>query len=385
MVVAHRWAGLTIAMVLVVAGATGAVLPYDADLNHWAAPKLWGAAPPAPGVQPLSGIELMRRVEHQTGAVVSYMPLRLDPHFAEGVFVAAKPGHARLNFDEVIADPYSGAVRRKVLYGRLADGRVNVIPFLLQLHYSLAAGPAGSLTFGLAALVWVFVCILGFYLTLPPHNVWSAWLKLWRPAWSVRTGAGFRALLYDTHRAGGLWLWPIMLVFAWSAVAFNLPQVHDPVNRALGGRGLYEAPANLHPAEGEPMSLEAAVARGQALMSEEAGRRGFTIERGYALTLSPRAHAIGYYARTSLDHPAEEQGSTLVWFDAVDGRFLGFQPPFGTTIADGIDKWFRELHVAGVFGLPYKILVSLVGLMITALSLAGVILWVRRQTPGRAE
>ena len=380
LVVVHRWAGLTIALVLVVAGITGAVLPYDEVLNHMLARQTWRATPPAPGARPLSGIELMRRVESQTGAVVRYMPLQLDPDFAAGVFVRPMRGRPSIDFDEVIADPYTGAVRRKVLYGRLSDGSVNVIPFLLQLHYSLAAGPLGSSIFGLAALIWVLVCIVGFYLTLPARRYWKAWLRLWRPAWSVRTHAGLRTLLYDTHRAGGLWIWPILLVFAWSAVAFNLPQVHDPVNRLFGGLGLYEPPANPHPGEGIPMSLESAVARGETLMLQQSRKLAFTIERGYALTLDPRAHAIGYYARTSLDRPVEHQGSTLVWFDAIDGHFLGFQPPFGSTPADRADKWIRELHVAGVFGPLYRIFVSLIGLMTAAVSLTGVILWARRQT-----
>lgn len=374
---------MTIAWVLLIAGLTGAALPFTADLNHLIAPKLWTAAPPAPHAPLLSGVDLMRRVEQQTGAFVSYMPLQLDPNYAQAVFVSARPGGPSLDYDEVIADPYTGAIRQKVLYGRLSDGPVNLLPFILSLHYSLAAGPTGSLLFGAAALIWVFVSLIGFYLTLPTRPAGgvarASWLKRWAPAWTVRPRAGAFPLAFDLHRVAGLWIWPVMLVFAWSGVGFNLPQVHDPVQRALGARGLFAAPRNVDPAEGQPMTPEAAVARGGVLMGEQARQRGFTVDQGYALTFDPGAQAIGYYARTSLDRPVEQQGSTLVWFDAVDGRLLEFKPPFGKTAADGFDKWVQVLHRAEVFGLPYRLFVSLFGL-ITAMSAAtGVILWTRRQ------
>ena len=47
----------------------------------------------------------------------------------------------------------------------------------------------------------------------------------------------------DLHRAGGLWLWAMLFVFAWSSVAFNLTPAYDAVMRkqaerlnAMGGQ-----------------------------------------------------------------------------------------------------------------------------------------------------
>ena len=102
-----------------------------------------------------------------------------------------------------------------------------------------------------------------------------------------------------------------MLVFAWSAVAFNLSEVHRPVQRLLGAEGLYQPIVNPAPAPGEPMSAEQAVVIGEKLMAREAERQGFTIHEPEAISFRPYAQVIGYYARTSLDGPAE-QGSTAV-------------------------------------------------------------------------
>src|SRR5690606_3525249 len=121
------------------------------------------------------------------------------------------------------------------------------------------------------------------------------------------------------HRAAGLWIFPAMLVFAWSAVAFNLDQVHTPVQRAFGAQGLYRPVTNPLPAPGVPMTWETAVEVGERLMNEEAARRGFEIRGPEALSLNPYAGVTGYYARTSLDGPTQN-GSTAVWFDQVSGR-----------------------------------------------------------------
>ena len=90
------------------------------------------------------------------------------------------------------------------------------------------------------------------------------------------------------------------------------------------------------------------------------------------------ANTVGYYARTSLDGPTD-QGSTAVWYDASDGRLLAFKAPYGATPADALDKATRMLHVAGLWGWPYKVLVSFFGLMTAAMASAACVLWARRQ------
>nr|WP_306306218.1 PepSY domain-containing protein [Methylomonas koyamae] len=48
-------------------------------------------------------------------------------------------------------------------------------------------------------------------------------------------GSAYR-INFDLHRAGGLWLWLLLLVFAWSSVYMNLSDsVYAPVTRTLVG------------------------------------------------------------------------------------------------------------------------------------------------------
>ncbi|HWK42312.1 MAG TPA: PepSY-associated TM helix domain-containing protein [Croceibacterium sp.] len=379
LLVAHRWAGLTIALAVLVTGLTGAILPWQDQLRSWFAPQVWNAGPPTPGAEPLSGIELVRRVERETGGIVSYIPLAPDPSHAQSIFLSSPPGAPPLDFEQVFVDPYSGEIRARVRFGDLRDGAINLMPFLVNFHYSLASGNWGRFLLGLAAFIWCLEAVAGLLLTVPRalRAGWRRRLRQWGRAWRIRGKPGSGTFTFDLHRASGLWLWPMTLVFGWSAVAFNLDVVHEPVQRFFGGEGLYQPVPNPTPDAGGPMSMEDAAATGARLMAREAAEKGFTVHAPGALSLNPYNKVIGYYARTSLDGPTEN-ASTAVWFDQASGRQLAFRQPFGDTRADAVDKAMRMLHTADLFGWPYKVLVTLFGLLTSIMALAGVILWLKR-------
>ena len=379
LLIAHRWAGLTIALALVVTGLTGAILPFQDELRGILAPGVWNAEAPEPAARPLSGLEIKQIVERETGGTISYIKLAPDADHTQSVFISPAADDPQAEFRQLFVDPYTGEIRARVRFADLRDGAINWMPFLVSVHYSLAAGQWGRLILGIAALIWVGVSLIGIVLSLPSRNGKTVreTLKHWAPAWAIRHRQGSQAFTYDLHRASGLWLWPAMLVFAWSAVAFNLDAVHEPVQRFFGAQGLYEQIENPSPTPGEPMTDRQAVETGERLMRAEAIRQGFAIRGPEALSLRPYANMIGYYARTSLDGPTDN-GSTVIWFDQVSGRPVAFRGPFGATPADAVDKTVRMLHTADLFGWPYKVFVSLFGLLTAATSIAGVILWQRR-------
>src|SRR5690606_24118314 len=95
------------------------------ELSQWLAADIWQVERPAPAGLPLSGLELARRVEAETGGVVNYIPLSPATERAQAVFVSAHPGDPPLGYDEVFVDPYSGDIRAQVTYADLRDGPVN--------------------------------------------------------------------------------------------------------------------------------------------------------------------------------------------------------------------------------------------------------------------
>ena len=390
-VVAHRWAGLTMALFLIVAGATGIVLPWQEPLTLAICGAPCAATPSRAGATPLDGITLTERVEQQTGGAVLYAPLTVAPDHAAMVFVSPRAGQPPLGFDEVWADPYTGAVRLRTTFGALSDGVHNIVPFLYRVHYSLALGQWGIVAFGAAALVWAIDCFVGFYLTLPVRRsaavralsprvaVRQGWWARWLPAWTIRRRTRGYKLNFDLHRAGGLWLWPLLLVFAWSGFGLNLPAVRAPVMQALGASPAF-APAPLaKPLDTPPLDRRAAQRTGRALAEAEGTRRGFTVARDGYLYYDAAAGLYTYSARTSAD-PSDEDATTRVWLDARDGRLVRFEGPTGRTGTDAAMRWFDMLHMAEVFGLPYRIFVSVAGAAVVMLSVTGIVIWMKKRS-----
>jgi uncharacterized iron-regulated membrane protein len=71
--------------------------------------------------------------------------------------------------------------------------------------------------------------------------------------------------------------------------------------------------------------------------------------------------------------------STVITLDGDTGELVQLQIPTGEHSGNTIIAWLRTLHTARVFGLPYRILVFLLGLVIVTLSTTGVYFWWRKR------
>jgi len=385
-VIAHRWAGLTLALFLTIAGLTGALLPFEESLNYATRPLLSRAAPPHPGDRPLDGIAIAERVERATGGRIAYLPLDVPRDHVMRMFIAAAPGKPALPYDVVWADPYTGKVRLAFTWGGVRDGPEDIMPFLYQLHYGYVAGPWGMWAFGIAALVWTVDCFVGFGLTLPMRQkaqrgagATASWWRRWKPAWLVRRHARGHKLHFDLHRASGLWLWPLLLVFAWSGVALTVPQIERPVMHLLGASEAYAPPPRVQPLAAPPIDRRQALALGLRDLRAIGARRGFTVGEAAMLGYDEGSGTYTLYARTSLD-AVHDGGRTMLWIDAANGRPLHWADPVGRTGTDRVSTWLQLLHMADVFGLPYRIFVSVLGLAVTMLSVTGVLIWLRKRS-----
>lgn len=394
-VVCHRWAGLTIALFLTIAGFTGIFLAWIDELEGAISPDLHLAAAPTAEIQPLDPLVLRQKVLlAYPGAIIGYTPLhvedgrtvtyyleRQDPRTGETV------GYSK-DWDEVFVDPYTGAVRGTRMYGDITQGTVNLMPFLYRLHYSLALGEWGVLAFGIAALIWTLDSFVGFYLTLPVRirRVGAApaggpgWWRRWRPSWAVRWSSSAYKLNFDLHRAGGLWIWPLLLVFAWSSVAFNLTQIYSPVMKAFGAEDLREGiPQRAKPLPVPPLNVEAARTLGlrhaKAFMVQHGG--GPVAEDALLYNAATGTYAFRF--TSNRDFTAHGGWSTVV-FDAATSKFLAGELPAGQNGANTFTNWIMALHMGMVFGLPYRIAVSVIGALVMMLSITGVVIWMKKRT-----
>lgn len=372
-VLAHRWAGLTLAVFLTLAGATGALLAFYDELYAASAPWM-RVAPPAPEARPLDPVALLASVE-RAAPEASFARLELDikPNRALVFFPDAK-GDAPLGYDEIAVNPYTGDEVYRGRWGDLSEGWRQIMPFVFTLHYTFAAGEFGRIAFGLAALVWTIDCFIGFYLTLPPLK--KGWPSRWIKAWTfrLRKTSSYR-LNFDLHRAGGLWLWPMLFVFAWSSVGFNLTSVYDPVMASLGRTDVFSLLPDKPAPEGVTHDWRARLAQARAL----AAGRGETVIAENGLGFRAYADAYEYRYQSATDLPTE-RGQSRLFFDRETGEVVSFKSGRGDASANGVHEWLIALHIASIGGLPYRIFVSALGLAVVMLSVTGVVIWMKKRS-----
>jgi uncharacterized iron-regulated membrane protein len=386
-VVAHRWAGLTLALFLAVAGFTGIFLAWIDELEVASAPQLQLAAPPYAGAKPLSTLELRRQVlARYPLARIDYLPLHIEEGRSLRLYLTWPAGIQAPDWDDLFLDPYTGKELGRRQWGHIGQGLKNLMPFVYRLHYSLALGTYGTLAFGVAALVWVVDCFVGFYLTLPAGSMrWATWRKAWtlRPRkpdqklWSYK-------LNFDLHRAGGLWVWPLLLVFALSSLSFNLPQVYGPITQVLGGkdnRALYESPTLARPRNQPKLDFEQALAHGANWARTETQRAGFRMAdwgESY-LWYIPTTGTYLYGFTTSADISRHGEGS-FVAFDSDTGQLRAVQFPTGQTGANTFTTWIEAIHTAHVGGILWRAGTSLLGAIVTMLCMTGIVIWMKKRS-----
>lgn len=388
----HRWAGLATALFLCVAGLTGSMLAFKEDLDAWLNPQ-WFMAP-AQGRDMLDAFALRDAVARQLPwAAVDQVPLRREA--GRAVIFRLAPARDAANgrplplaATHAFADPYSGKVLGWRDENALSLARGNLLPFIYRLHLDLTLpGVWGRLLYGVIALVWTLDCFVGFYLTLPARGARrKGFWRAWRPAWLIKPGASAARCTLDLHRAFGLWLWAMLLVYAWSSVMFNLrAQVYQPVMSVImpfdtSWRGAPVLPAPMStPALDGPAALQAARRAMDALARE----RGFTVDGEEMLMLDRRRGVYAYLAHSDADL-RRHVGNTAILIDANTGKRVGTYLPTRGAWGDTFSNWLGALHMAHVFGLPYRIFACLLGLIVVMLSVTGVLIW-RRKQRGRSH
>ena len=366
---------------LVIVGMTGSVLAFKTDLEHIINPQLF--AKPRPGVPPL---DLVALAENAAALVplgkVSSVSFAGPDQVSVGFHPRKNPTTGQpydLGFTQLFLDPWTGQELGRRRYGDLSQGRVNLLPFVYQLHYELAMGVPGVWVLGIVALLWTLDCFVGFYLTLPASN--GRFWQRWKLAWLIKWRASTYRINFDLHRASGLWLWLALLIFGWSSVQMNLwDTVYTWTTRVvMDYRPVWTELHNLpEPLENPRLDWREALNTSQHLMAEEAASQAFSVEKPITLSFDADRGVYAYTVRSSREIKGKG-GSTTVFFDANTGALLLLDLPTGQHSGNTFSNWLYELHTARVFGLTWRIFVCILGLVISVLSVTGIYVWWRKR------
>lgn len=390
----HRWVGLFIAGFLVISGVTGAVISWDHELDDILNPHLMYARTEGASLPPLA---LARQIEARDPRVqVTWLPLAPEPGgtLAFGVEPRRNPATGRLfepGYNQVFIDPVTGQEQGRREWGAVWPiTSETFVSFLYVLHYSLHLPEMwgidrwGLWLLGGVAMLWTLDCFTGFVLTLPPRpaspRAAKGFFSRWKPAWKIKLKGSPYRINFDIHRAFGLWLWGVLFVVAFTAFSLNLYSevfypVMSKVSRVTPGPFELRKPADLH----SPIRPTVAYDRVVATAAAEARRRGWTDPAGAAF-YSPAfgIYGVGFFPPGG-DQAGGGVGPPYLYYDSGDGRLLGDRQPWKGTAADIFVQAQFPLHSGRILGLPGRILISVTGLVVAALSITGVVIWWKKR------
>lgn len=381
LVLVHRWFGLAAAAFLFVAGLTGAVISWDHELDGWLNPQFFEARSIGPAKPAL---ELAEQIEAGDPRVrVTYLPLAVEPGHVLGMSVAprvdASTGELfEPGYNQVAVDPATGEIQGRRFWGAISLERENLLPFLYKLHYSLHLPAAGGVElgiwlFGLIGIGWAIDCAIALVISFPSAAAW-------RKSFAFRWQKGGYPLVFDAHRSGGVWLWPLLLILAITSVSMNLGnEVTRPVVSWFSALSpspfASRAPAPLN------RPIEPGIGRTQAieLARQEAARRGWTLPAG-GVFYSPEfgIYGVGFFEPGN-DHGDGGLGNPWLYVDGQDGRAVGEVVPGEGSAGDIFMQLQFPLHSGRIAGVPGRVLLTLLGLAVATLSVTGVVIWLRKR------
>lgn len=409
----HRYAGLATAAFLFLSGLTGAVISWDHELDDVLNPQLMQAHGAGRAQEPLAlAAAIAARHPHLQ---LTYVPLHAERGRSLAFGVAPKSASAggqlqQPGFNQLFVDPVSGAELGRREWGAVWPiSRQTLVSFLYKLHYTLHL-PAfwGSDRWGIwlmggVALVWLFDCLVGLYLTMPARrpgalapdrpsrapaaangSAGKSWWQRWQPAWRIRWRAGPAKRNFDLHRAFSLWTWGLLLVLAFTGFSLNLyTEVFYPLLKTVST--LTPSPFDSRPpaaaGQRQPARLDYRAIVG--LAQAEAARRGWPAPAGGAFYASDYGvYGVSFFSAGD-EHGDGGVGPPYLYYDG-DGRLLGQRQPWQGTVADIFVQAQFPLHSGRILGLPGRILVSLMGLVVAMLSVTGVLVWWKKRRARRA-
>lgn len=400
----HRFVGLFIAVFLVISGLTGAVISWDHELDDWLNPHLTEARTEGPSK---SALDIARELETRDPRIrVTSIPISIEPGESMSFGVSGRVDPAtkkqiELGFNQIFIDPASGEELGRREWGAAWPiTRETFVSFLYQLHYTLHIPEVwgihewGLWLMGVVALAWTIDCFVGFYLTLPVRHapnpsranavqrqLGRGFFARWKPAWLIKTGGSAYRINFDIHRAFGLWTWALLFILAFTGFSLNLyREVFYPVMSMVSK--VTPSPFDVRTPRDHDDPIEPKMGYAEIInrAAEEATSRGWAAPLG-GVFYSPDfgVYSVGFYEPGD-DHGSAGVGPPFLFFDGLDGRLLGDRQPWKGTAADIFVQAQFPLHSGRILGIPGRILISLMGLVVAALSITGVVIWYRKRS-----
>lgn len=348
----HLIIGFAAAPLLAVLGASGAVLVFEDEIDHWLNRDLLTTRGTGPVLSPAA---LQDRVEQgMPGTTVRGLSLSDDDGHAWVVNVVSKTGEGK----NLLVDPHDGRILGEVAGLRTTTRTIH------QFHTRLLAGTWGRAVVGWGGVTLVILAVSG--------------LVLWWPGkiLTVRGSGSMKRLVFEVHSAVGGVAWLALLGLGITAIGIHWNQpAMSALAGVLGERLPGPFPEHAPGCDGAPdLPLSRLITAAESRV--------------------PGARTTGAFlgdgdepARVIMRFPEDRTpaGRTNVFLAPCSGRILEARSTRDAPVSyRALAMWNREIHTGDLLGWPTRILAALVSLSLPVLALSGPLIWWtrRRRTAG---
>lgn len=367
----HRYLGLSLALFLIIAGLTGAVISWDRELDACLNPELFASNSQGQVQDSLALVQALERQRPEL--VVSSFPLAVTPGHNWLAGVAPRDADQALGYNQVALDPVSGEIKGQRQWGAVSLARPNLISFVYTLHYSLhlpsiSGFALGVKLMGAMAVVWCIDSLIALWISFPNRHHWRKSLRF-----RLKQGRHKRA--FDLHRSGGVWLFPLLLILAVTSVAMNL---RSELVRPLVSLFSPLTPTPFETRSPGAQARIAAVSRQQILQNAQAQAAQLGITRPSGSLFYSSAYGI-YGVSFFASETEAGLGKPWLYFDGANGELISALIPGQGSAGDIFMQAQLPLHSGRILGFTGRVLVSVVGVSVALLSVTGLLIWMRKR------
>ena len=348
----HLWLGILLALYVLVISLSGSTLVFEDEIRAASMPAVpYDAAK----IVPVSSVirQAQERYPAWRPTFVS-LPQKETPRWSIFMEDAGSKSHT------IYADAASGTPQAE------GSGR-SFIDWVQELHIFLLMGRTGFIGNCLAGIGLLVLAITGAVL-------WWPGVKLWRRGLGVSMRHNWKRVNYDLHSAVGFWTLFIVSWWGFTALCFLFPApVKAVVNAISPLDGMREPVA-------PTVAPSTAVASVDAIVAEQPQiSPGFL--SGISLPEKPGGLVVLYVDRRAAGDFTHRDIDT---FDGHTGRLLTvWHYGENKSVGDWLLWLVYPLHFGTLWGVPVKILWSLLGLGLGALSVTGVLMYWNRYLSAR--
>lgn len=353
----HGWLGLPIWAFLFLICLTGSFATISQEII-WLIEPAARSNPPSPDARRLSYTEIAERIEEQApGTAIMFFDIPVKEQFALQLYVGPPSGGERT----VYVNPFTGKIQGE-------KSTFDLRQLLRELHGWLLIPFTATYSPGWYIVSAMSIPLLGSLITgLFVYK--KFWRAILRPRLRVKQGS--RVFWGDMHRLVGLWSIPFILIMGVTALWFLIEATLHDTGFTVPTEFEHPHVPRRQVMIGPTRQAVQTISPDQAL---EIARGNFPdLEPAYIVLPTTAYHPIEVTGRSSYPLVFES-----AYISPYSGKVLAARGIGHRTALQLVTESMRPLHTGDFAGIWLKLVYFFFGLLLTALTFSGMMVWTRR-------